>query len=540
MAEEQAGPTGPDLTQGISLADLPDGGKLLGHVGEEQVLLARRGADVFAVGAALHPLSRARSPTGWWSTRRSAVPGITPASIFAPARRCVRRRSARSTAGRVEQRDGKVFVREKRARTQPHARCEAPADAGRIVIVGGGAAGFAAAEMLRRQDYQGEHRHAERRRRAAGRPAEPFEGLSRGQRARGLGSASPGRLLRRQPHRPPAQRACRRHRRARARGRARGRRQVRIRPASAGDGRRAGSPVHSGRRAAACPRPALARRLPGDHRAGQDGATRGRARRELHRPRGRGVAARARDRGPCRGAGEAADGARSWGRDMGEFVRALHEEHGVVFHLEDTRRRRRGRKRQADERRGPGCRSGRRGARRAAAGRARRGGGARDRSRRRGGRLSRDQRAGHLRRRRHRPLARSASAARPFGSSIGWSPSVRARPPRSTCSGEREAFDAGALLLEPALRRPDQLCRPCRDDGTRSPSRATSPPRIACCASSRTGARSPSPRSSATSRIWRPRSAWRRSRFSILRGRDWRAPVPGHPGVKFPVVRSFA
>src|SRR5271167_692548 len=51
MAEDQAGPVGPDLIEGIPLAELPDGGKLVGHVGGEPVLLARRGADVFAVGA---------------------------------------------------------------------------------------------------------------------------------------------------------------------------------------------------------------------------------------------------------------------------------------------------------------------------------------------------------------------------------------------------------------------------------------------------------------------------------------------------------
>src|ERR1700742_1744250 len=51
MAEDQAGPSGPDLAQGIALAELADGGKLVGHVGDETVLLVRRGARVFAVGA---------------------------------------------------------------------------------------------------------------------------------------------------------------------------------------------------------------------------------------------------------------------------------------------------------------------------------------------------------------------------------------------------------------------------------------------------------------------------------------------------------
>src|SRR5437588_2611654 len=54
----------------------------------------------------------------------------------------------------VEQRDGKIFVREKREQAEPKPRVEPAGTAPeRIVIIGGGAAGFAAAEMLRRARY---------------------------------------------------------------------------------------------------------------------------------------------------------------------------------------------------------------------------------------------------------------------------------------------------------------------------------------------------------------------------------------------------
>ena len=51
MSEGQSQPSGPDLAQGLAFAQLADGAMLLGHVGDKAVLLARRGQEVFAIGA---------------------------------------------------------------------------------------------------------------------------------------------------------------------------------------------------------------------------------------------------------------------------------------------------------------------------------------------------------------------------------------------------------------------------------------------------------------------------------------------------------
>jgi NADPH-dependent 2,4-dienoyl-CoA reductase/sulfur reductase-like enzyme/nitrite reductase/ring-hydroxylating ferredoxin subunit len=156
MAEDQAGPSGPDLAQGIALAELADGGKLVGHVGDEPVLLVRRGARVFAVGAVCTHYSgplveglivddTVRCP---W--HHACFDLATGEAVRAPALSPI-------SAWSVEQRDGKIFVPGKRQHPEPKPRAKtAGAAPGRIVIVGGGAAGFAAAEMLRRKQYLGE------------------------------------------------------------------------------------------------------------------------------------------------------------------------------------------------------------------------------------------------------------------------------------------------------------------------------------------------------------------------------------------------
>ena len=51
MAEGASEQGGPDLARGVDIAKLEEGAPLLGHVGDEQVMLVRRGEEFFAIGA---------------------------------------------------------------------------------------------------------------------------------------------------------------------------------------------------------------------------------------------------------------------------------------------------------------------------------------------------------------------------------------------------------------------------------------------------------------------------------------------------------
>jgi NADPH-dependent 2,4-dienoyl-CoA reductase/sulfur reductase-like enzyme/nitrite reductase/ring-hydroxylating ferredoxin subunit len=155
MAEDQAKPTGPDLVQGIAATDLFDGGKLVGHVGGEEILLVRRGAEIFAVGAhCAHyhgPLAEGLvvADTIRCPWHHACFDLRTGEALRAPALSPI-------ACWSVEQRDGRIFVREKQPKAKPGAARNRPGAAPeKIVIVGGGAAGFAAAERLRREQYQG-------------------------------------------------------------------------------------------------------------------------------------------------------------------------------------------------------------------------------------------------------------------------------------------------------------------------------------------------------------------------------------------------
>src|SRR5205814_5478444 len=131
------------------------GAILLGHAQGEPLILVRRGDEFFAIGAVCThyggPLAEGllvddtvRCP--WHHACFSLRSGE---ALRAPALNPV-------SCWRVEQRDGKAYVREKIESTEmlrkPRGALLAPE---RVVIVGGGAAGFAAAEMLRRQGFSG-------------------------------------------------------------------------------------------------------------------------------------------------------------------------------------------------------------------------------------------------------------------------------------------------------------------------------------------------------------------------------------------------
>ena len=143
--------SGPDLARGVDVEMLEDGVPLLGHVGEEAVMLVRRGTEIFAIGATCThyggPLAEGlvvgdtvRCP--WhhacFSLRTGEAerpPALNPVACF-----------------KVERQGSKVSVGDK---LEPPAKPDAVTSVKKIVIVGGGAAGQIAAETLRHEGFSG-------------------------------------------------------------------------------------------------------------------------------------------------------------------------------------------------------------------------------------------------------------------------------------------------------------------------------------------------------------------------------------------------
>jgi NADPH-dependent 2,4-dienoyl-CoA reductase/sulfur reductase-like enzyme/nitrite reductase/ring-hydroxylating ferredoxin subunit len=154
MGGEQGKLTGPDLSAGIDEAALAADATLLGHAGGEAVLLVRRGGDVLAVGATCThyggPLAEGlvvgdtvRCP--WHHAcfdlrtgNPERGPALNPLPCFEVAR-----------AG------GRIRVGARKPEVAPSPPASAPRS---IAIVGAGAAGDSAAATLRREGFAGEIR----------------------------------------------------------------------------------------------------------------------------------------------------------------------------------------------------------------------------------------------------------------------------------------------------------------------------------------------------------------------------------------------
>jgi apoptosis-inducing factor 3 len=153
---EQKKLSGPDFAQGIALTELTDGGMLQGHANGEPILVARRGDACFAIGAiCTHygaPLAEGIlvDDTVRCAWHHACFSLRTGEALRAPA-------LAPVTCWKVETSGGKLFVREKQPDKEPEKK-RAPGAANtpeNVIIVGGGAAGNAAAEMLRHEGHSG-------------------------------------------------------------------------------------------------------------------------------------------------------------------------------------------------------------------------------------------------------------------------------------------------------------------------------------------------------------------------------------------------
>ena len=141
---------GPDLAAGVPASEIAEGGLFAGHVGQEPVLITRIDSALHAIGA---KCSHYGGPLA-----EGLVVGATVRCPWHHAQFCLKTGEAVGAPAfepvkvwTVEERDGSAFV---------HSAAPRPAnptahETKRVVIIGGGAAGFAAAELLRRKGFAG-------------------------------------------------------------------------------------------------------------------------------------------------------------------------------------------------------------------------------------------------------------------------------------------------------------------------------------------------------------------------------------------------
>jgi apoptosis-inducing factor 3 len=145
--------TGPDLSLGVPSSLLPPGGSLLGHAAGEAVLLLRRGAHVYAVGATCTHYGSALVDGDLGETtlrcpwHHATFDLRSGEAIGAPALGPLPCWTVSEVAGRLAVHGRRVPVL-----GPPRLEERGPAS---VAIVGAGAAGASAAEELRRRGYRG-------------------------------------------------------------------------------------------------------------------------------------------------------------------------------------------------------------------------------------------------------------------------------------------------------------------------------------------------------------------------------------------------
>ncbi|MGX4805939.1 FAD-dependent oxidoreductase [Bradyrhizobium guangdongense] len=152
MTEEKK-PSGPDLTKGVALAEFKDG-KLLGHVGEEDVLLVQAGSEIFAI----EPLcSHYHGPLAEGLVVGDTIRCPWHHACFAlRSGEAARPPALNALAVWDVTHDGdRITVARKREAPKPSMAHRSAPTPEKFVIVGGGAAGFAAAATLRREEFAG-------------------------------------------------------------------------------------------------------------------------------------------------------------------------------------------------------------------------------------------------------------------------------------------------------------------------------------------------------------------------------------------------
>src|SRR5580693_4015467 len=144
----------PDLRAGMEFRDIADGAIVSGRVDSEDAILVRRGEEFFAVGAqCTHYHGALVAGLAVGDTIRCPLHHAcfslrTGEALRAPALDPI-------ACWRVERTGTKVFVRERMPTPKPPAQKDGKAGAlpSSVTIIGGGAAGLAAADRLRREGY---------------------------------------------------------------------------------------------------------------------------------------------------------------------------------------------------------------------------------------------------------------------------------------------------------------------------------------------------------------------------------------------------